>query len=119
MIKRGALLSLHLSLATMALGAAVTWAKAARAEGSSRAEAVLLVVDGAPETLDPERLRAAIARELGAPVTGATEGSSGANTLTLHGSAGKHIRLTYRAPDGRGVEREIDLPAEPDRAEAR
>jgi hypothetical protein len=112
-----ALLALHLAIASTTLGAAVTWAPPAHAEEPSPAEAVILVLAGVPESLDPERLRAAIARELGASVTRADEAPSGANTLTLHTGAGKHVRLTYRAEDGRVIEREIDLPAEPDRAE--
>lgn len=113
----GLLLSLHLITAPTAIGAVITWASPVHAEGASQSKEVLFVLDGVPEDVDPERARAAIARELAAPVTRADHASSSAGTLTLSVLAGKHIRLAYRAADGRLTEREIDLPAEPERAE--
>ena len=80
-------------------------------------EDILLVLEGAPANLDPERVRAAIARELGVRITLAAQPASGASTLTLHGDVRSHIRLSYRSGDGRVTEREIDLRSEPDRAE--
>jgi len=59
----GVLLSLHLLTATGALGAAVTWAPAVRADESTRTAEVLFVLEGLPENLDPDQVRAAIARE--------------------------------------------------------
>lgn len=98
-------------------GGAVTWAPPARAEIANPTEDILLVLEGAPGNLDPERVRAAIARELGVRITLAAQPASGASTLTLHGDVRSHIRLSYRSGDGRVTEREIDLPSEPDRAE--
>jgi hypothetical protein len=112
----GVLLSLHLLTATGTLGAAVTWAPPVRADGSNQTAEVLFLLDGLPGNLDPEQVRAAVARELGTSVTLTEKAPSGANALTLHGGDGQHIRLSYRAADGRVIERDVDLPDASDRA---
>lgn len=110
------LLSLHLFTAAGALGAAVAWAPPVRAGEPGQTTEVLFLLEELPESLDPERVRAAVARELGVAVTLAGEAPGGANALTLHGGDGPHIRLSYRAADGRAIERDVDLPDAPDRA---
>ncbi|WP_437594833.1 LA_2272 family surface repeat-containing protein [Sorangium sp. So ce1000] len=75
-----------------------------------------LVVDGAPWTLDPDAVSAAVGRELGGGVTLAPAAVAGRPTLVLRGEPDGRVTLTYRAPDGRRIERTIDVPEDPDRA---
>ncbi|WP_437949093.1 hypothetical protein WME98_52360 [Sorangium sp. So ce296] len=81
-----------------------------------RAAGVDLVVDGAPWTLDPDAVRAAVERELGAGVTLARAAAAGRPTLVLRGEPDGRVTLSYSAADGRRIERTIDLPGDPDRA---
>ncbi|WP_437604759.1 hypothetical protein WMF20_26525 [Sorangium sp. So ce834] len=81
-----------------------------------RAAGVDLVVDGAPWTLDPDAVRAAVERELGAGVTLARAAAAGRPTLVLRGEPDGRVTLSYSAADGRRIERTIDLPEDPDRA---
>ncbi|AGP37883.1 LA_2272 family surface repeat-containing protein [Sorangium cellulosum] len=81
-----------------------------------RAAGVDLVVDGAPWTLDPDAVRAAVERELGAGVTPVPAAAAGRPTLVLRGEPDGRVTLSYTAADGRRIERTIDIPGEPDRA---
>ncbi|WP_437719996.1 LA_2272 family surface repeat-containing protein [Sorangium sp. So ce861] len=81
-----------------------------------RAAGVDLVVDGAPWTLDPDAVRAAVERELGAGVTLARAAAAGRPTLVLRGEPDGRVTLSYSAADGRRIERTIDIPGDPDRA---
>jgi hypothetical protein len=76
---------------------------------------VTLVVDFAPGSpIDPERLRAAIARELGAPVTW-QRGSAG-GTLVVR-QEGARVVVSFDRPDGRHDGRAIAVPDDPSQAE--
>ncbi|WP_437729679.1 LA_2272 family surface repeat-containing protein [Sorangium sp. So ce1335] len=117
---RGAVLGAGVLL-LRAIAAAGVFAAAAALPESALAAApsaagVDLVVDGASWTLDPEAVRAALARELGGPVTAVDAATAGRPTLTLRGEPDGRVTLTYSAPDGRHIGRTIDVPEDPDRA---
>ncbi|MDC0676644.1 LA_2272 family surface repeat-containing protein [Sorangium atrum] len=112
---RAGVLLLHALAAAGALAAVTAPPAPALAEEPS-ASGVDLVVDGAPWTLDPDAVRAAIGSELGAGVTLAPAATAGRPTLVLRGEPDGRVTLSYSAADGRRIERTIDVPAEPDRA---
>ncbi|WP_437994578.1 LA_2272 family surface repeat-containing protein [Sorangium sp. So ce145] len=112
---RAGVLLLHAFAAAGALAAVTAPPAPALAEEPSAA-GVELVVDGAPWTLDPDAVRAAIGRELGADVTLARAATAGRSTLVLRGEPDGRVTLSYSAADGRRIERTIDVPEDPDRA---
>ncbi|WP_438037201.1 hypothetical protein [Sorangium sp. So ce204] len=112
---RAGVLLLHALAAAGALAAVTAPPAPALAEEPSAA-GVDLVVDGAPWTLDPDAVRAAIGRELGADVTLARAATAGRSTLVLRGEPDGRVTLSYSAADGRRIERTIDVPEDPDRA---
>jgi hypothetical protein len=96
-----------------ALTAVTSAAAAAPAEASAE---VLLLIEGDPADLEPERVRDAIAREIGAPVVLAIEAVPGRAVLILRMKPGREVDLTYRDRAGGVIERGVDLPWESDRA---
>ncbi|WP_441285886.1 LA_2272 family surface repeat-containing protein [Sorangium sp. KYC3313] len=112
---RAGVLLLH-ALAAAGAVAAVTAPPAPALAEEPSAAGVELVVDGAPWTLDPDAVRAAIGRELGADVTLARAATAGRSTLVLRGEPDGRVTLSYSAADGRRIERTIDVPEDPDRA---
>ncbi|UQA62254.1 LA_2272 family surface repeat-containing protein [Polyangium aurulentum] len=101
-----------------AMGAlALAAASPARAHAEEPAAAsTALVIDSAPWDLDPEDVRAAIARELGGTVTLEASATPGRPALVLRSEPDRRVTLTYQAEDGRRTGRTIDLPDDPDRA---
>ncbi|WP_437805492.1 LA_2272 family surface repeat-containing protein [Sorangium sp. So ce1078] len=104
------------ALAAAGAFAAVAAHPAAALAEEPSAAGVDLVVDGAPWTLDPDAVRAAIARELGAGVALARAATAGRPTLVLRGEPDGRVTLSYSAADDRRIERTIDVPQDPDRA---
>ncbi|WP_437910894.1 hypothetical protein WME95_24910 [Sorangium sp. So ce327] len=104
------------ALAAAAAFAAISAPPAGVFAEEPSAAGVDLVIDGAPWTLDPVAVSAAIGRELGGGVTLAPAAIAGRSTLVLRGEPDGRVTLTYRASDGRRIERTIDVPEDPDRA---
>jgi hypothetical protein len=76
---------------------------------------VTLVVDLAPSApLEAERLRGAVARELGAPVIWGRDGKGG--TLVVR-QEGDHVVVSFDRPDGHHDGRAIPLASDPAQAE--
>ncbi|WP_437573057.1 LA_2272 family surface repeat-containing protein [Sorangium sp. So ce887] len=103
-------------LAAAGAFAAVTAPPARALAEAPSAAGVELVVDGAPWTLDPDAVRAAVGRELGANITLASAATAGRPTLVLRGEPDGRVTLSYSAADDRRIERTIDVPEDPDRA---
>jgi len=82
---------------------------------SASAESLVLVVEAAPPGVDPARVRAAVARELGVAVALAPA-SDRPGALVLRAGGERRAVLIYRAEDGRVLERAVDLPASSDQA---
>lgn len=104
------------ALAAAAAFAAISAPPAGVLAEEPSAAGVDLVIDGAPWMLDPDAVSAAVARELGGGVTLAPAAIAGRSTLVLRGEPDGRVTLTYRASDGRRIERTIDVPEDPDRA---
>ncbi|WP_437643331.1 LA_2272 family surface repeat-containing protein [Sorangium sp. So ce362] len=104
------------SLAAAGAFAAISAPPARVLAEAPSAVGVELVVDGAPWTLDPDAVRAAVGRELGASVTLASAATAGRPTLVVRGEPDGRITLSYSAADDRRIERTIDVPEDPDRA---
>jgi hypothetical protein len=93
---------------------AVVTAPSTRAHAEEpRAAGMVLILDGAPWSLEPEAVRAAVEHELGRPVTLAPAAAPGQASLVLHGEPGGRVSLTYHAEDGRQIRRTIDMPSDP------
>ncbi|WP_437595305.1 hypothetical protein WMF28_22480 [Sorangium sp. So ce590] len=104
------------SLAAAGAFAAISAPPARVLAEAPSAVGVELVVDGAPWTLDPDAVRAAVGRELGASVTLASAATAGRPTLVVRGEPDGRVTLSYSAADDRRIERTIDVPEDPDRA---
>ncbi|XXX71917.1 hypothetical protein WMF30_30155 [Sorangium sp. So ce134] len=104
------------ALAAAGAFAAATAPPARALAEEPRAAGVDLVVDGAPWTLDPDAVRAAVEREIGAGVTLSRAATAGRPTLVLRGEPDGRVTLSYSAADDRRIERTIDVPGDPDRA---
>lgn len=104
---------LRAALFAVPLAVAVIGARAAAQEPAtptSAASRITLIVDRAPDsTIDVERLRAAIARELGAPVVWQRDAPGG--TLVVKQEGDRAI-LSFDSPDGRHDGRSVALEAD-------
>ncbi|WP_156338816.1 hypothetical protein [Chondromyces crocatus] len=79
--------------------------------GQAVGRGLVLVLEGRPLGVEAESLRAAIEHELGATVTLASgAGRAGTDALVLRGEAESRAVMTFRAADGRIVERAVELP---------
>ena len=106
------------ALFAVPLAVAVIGARAAAQEPAtptSAASPITLIVDRAPDsTIDVERLRAAIARELGAPLVWQRDAPGG--TLVVR-EEGARATLSFDSPDGRHDGRSVALEADPAQTE--
>jgi len=99
-----------------AFAAVSTWSASALAEEPKSADLILVVENGSWD-VDPEAVRAAIARETGGGVTLADAAPEGRRALFLRVETGRRATLSYRAEDGRLIGRTIELPSDAHRAE--
>lgn len=112
-VKRAGLLTLRL---LAACGASLSMAASARAEEPAPAADILLVIESAPAGVDPERVRAAMERDLGVTIGLAKAAPPGRGALLLRASAEGEASLSFRAKDGRITERAVALPDDPGEA---
>ncbi|MBN2193874.1 MAG: hypothetical protein JW751_13750 [Polyangiaceae bacterium] len=104
---------LRLLLAMIALGAVAVPRPVAAEEAAKR---VLVVqVDPGSSGVDPEAVRAAIARELGVDVVDAPTPTA-AGTLRTRLDDEERVWMVFESPDGwRSVERSVRVPSDPER----
>ncbi len=95
-------------------GAASPPAAPSTTVATASAPALTLFVNVGASTLDRERIRAAIARELGVSVSLADNADA---TLRVSVLSDARLNVAYTSPAGEVLERTVDLPTQAERAE--
>jgi hypothetical protein len=100
------------ALAFLASAVASTCSTAASASDAGTSVALVVDLDSS-SPFGADALRAAVARELGAPVT--TDVGAPGGTLIVRERA-RHVVVSFESPDGRSEARDLDAPSDPDQA---
>jgi hypothetical protein len=102
-----------LALAGAPLLALSLHARAGAPEATAKPDRLIVVLDGALDGISGEKLRVAIATELGVDVALAAAGVEGRGTIAIKVIDPRRVLLVVRLGDDKTAQRVIELPADP------